>query len=111
MPERISKTQRWLDLIALLLGRTVPLSFVDIMDRIPAYADPLNRGDETARATVRRMFERDKDELRKIGIPIESVRYDVNYGGELLEGYRITRRDFYLPYLRVIEGGKPGGPG
>jgi proteasome accessory factor B len=48
------------------------------------------------------MFERDKDELRAAGIPIETVRYSVNYGAEELEGYRIERSDFYLPYLRLL---------
>jgi proteasome accessory factor B len=107
MPERISKTQRWLDLIALLLNRRIPLGVEDIMERVPAYAQAWLAGDDTARASVRRMFERDKDELRAMGIPIESVRYDINYGGEVVEGYRIRRGDFYLPYLRVLgaEGG------
>jgi predicted DNA-binding transcriptional regulator YafY len=48
------------------------------------------------------MFERDKDELRAAGIPIDTVRYSVNYGAEELEGYRIERSDFYLPYLRLL---------
>jgi proteasome accessory factor B len=109
MPERITKTQRWLDLIALLLGRQIPLAVEEIMERVPAYAEAWRTGDATAQASARRMFERDKDELRKMGIPIETVRYEINYGREALDGYRITRRDFYLPYLRVVaEGGGAG---
>jgi proteasome accessory factor B len=107
-PDRISKTQRWLDLIALLLGRRVPLTVEEIMVRVPAYAEPLEKGDPTSLASARRMFERDKDELRDAGIPVETVRYDINFGHEQLEGYRITRQDFYLPYLHILAGGESG---
>ena len=34
-------------------------------------------GNETTRASVRRKFERDKDELRDTGIPIETVPQQV----------------------------------
>lgn len=103
-PEPITKTQRWLDLIALLLGRQIPMAVEEIMERVPAYARGWS-GDGTARASVRRMFERDKDELRAMGIPLETVDYAINSGRETLEGYRISRRDLYLPYLRLIASG------
>src|SRR5690606_13546352 len=103
-----TKTQRWLDLVALLLGRRVPLTVEEIMERLPAYARAWASGEEKARASARRMFERDKDELRAAGIPIDTVRYAINYGAEELEGYRIERGDFYLPYLRLLSG--PGAP-
>lgn len=103
MSEHISKTQRWLDLIALLLrNRRIPASVDEIMEQIPAYARQWEDGDEKARTSVRRTFERDKDELRGLGIPIESVSYSLNYGHETIEGYRIPQTDFYLPYLRIL---------
>jgi proteasome accessory factor B len=102
----ITKTQRWLDLIALLIGRRVPVTVEEIMEQMPAYAVP-DDADQKARDSARRKFERDKDELRAAGIPIESARYSINFGGEVVEGYRIGRKDFYLPYLRLI--GREGG--
>ncbi len=110
--EPISKVQRWLDLIAYLVGRRLPVSVEDLMEGLPAYAREWTEGDETARASVRRKFERDKDELRALGIPIETVPYKVGFGQENLEGYRILRKDFYLPYLRLLaeEEGKGEGP-
>lgn len=102
MTERISKTQRWLDLISLLLGRRLPLSVEEIMENVPAYARGWRSGDRTAQASARRVFERDKDELREMGIPIETVGYSLDARPEPVEGYRITRRDFYLPYLRLL---------
>jgi proteasome accessory factor B len=96
-----TKTQRWLDLLCLLVGRRVPVSVDEIMEEVMAYRDKWSSGDETARATVRRMFERDKDELRRMGIPLETRRFRVE-GFTESEGYLILKRDFYLPYLRLI---------
>jgi proteasome accessory factor B len=109
-PESISKVQRWLDLIAFLVGRRLPVSVEDLLEGLPAYARDWKVGDDTARASVRRKFERDKDELRGMGIPIETVPYTVGYGHEPMEGYRISRKDFYLPYLKLLADEGGGGP-
>jgi Predicted transcriptional regulator len=45
-----------------------------------------------------RMFERDKNELRAFGVPIETVQSD----GDEIGAYRLAGRDFYLPYLRAV---------
>ncbi|MDX1578200.1 MAG: WYL domain-containing protein [Gemmatimonadota bacterium] len=108
MPQNITKTQRWLDLLAFLLGRRLPVSVEQIMEGVPAYAADWEDGDDTARASVRRKFERDKDELREIGIPLETVPYEVF--GEREAGYRLARRDFYLPYLKLIGAGSEEDP-
>ena len=92
MTENISKVQRWLDLITYLVGRHFPVPVEDLMERLPAYARDLKDGDEKARASVRRKFERDKDELRELGIPLETVTYSINYGAKRPIGYRISRR-------------------
>ncbi|MBI4409617.1 MAG: hypothetical protein HY561_07900, partial [Gemmatimonadetes bacterium] len=106
MPDHITKTQRFLDLIAYLVGRRLPVPVEEIMEHVPAYAERW-REDETARATARRTFERDKDELRALGIPIETVAYTINYGRDTVEGYRLARRDFYLPYLKLVTRAAP----
>jgi proteasome accessory factor B len=111
MPPRISKPQRWLDLLALLLGRRVPLPVEEIMERVPAYAASRTPGAKNAQHPARRMFERDKDELRALGIPIETASYAINYGAETVEGYRIAHADFYLPYLRLLSDTSERGSG
>ena len=97
-----TKLQRWLDLIAFLVGRRIPVSVDELMAGIPAYADRWAEGTDTDRASIRRTFERDKDELRKLGIPIETVKYHINYGTEETEGYQLRKDNFYLPYLRLV---------
>jgi len=109
MSERITKLQRWLDLISYLVGRKVPVAVEDIMENVPAYAEKWRSEDKTDRDTARRMFERDKDELRAFGIPIESRRYRINYGRDEIDAYLLTRRNFYLPYLRLLNEAWPSG--
>jgi predicted DNA-binding transcriptional regulator YafY len=78
----------------------VPVAVEELMEKIPAYADRWKTGDATDQATARRTFERDKDDLRKAGIPLRTVKYTID--GEPVEGYEISRRDFYLPYLKLV---------
>ena len=108
MPDSITKTQRWLDLLAYLVSRRLPVPVDELMQRVPAYAEKWRDGDETSRASVRRMFERDKDELRGLGIPIETVSLETRGSmSDEQSGYRLARRDFYLPYLKVVQGEVP----
>ena len=76
------KLQRWIDLLAALLRRHYPVPFDEIMADVPAY----QTGEKES---VRRRFERDKDELRAFGVPLETIR---DGAGEVL-GYRLSRRD------------------
>ena len=99
--DRISKTQRWLDLLAFLLGRRFPATVEEIFEAVPAYRRATAGGSSSSRDSVRRMFERDKDELRTAGIPIESERLTVSFGTESADGYRLRARDFYLPRVHV----------
>src|SRR5690606_37264678 len=85
MATRITKLQRWLDVIAFLVARRLPVSVDEIMEAIPAYASRWTEGSDKDRDSVRRTFERDKEELRRAGIPIESVEYHVNFGAQKVE--------------------------
>ncbi len=114
MADRISKTQRWLDLIAYLVGRRMAVTVGELMEKVPAYALKYRTGDETDRESVRRMFERDKKELRRLGVPIESVAIPSDELGEQ-QAYRLGARDFFLPYLKLVSGQQgvqahPAGP-
>ncbi|MEO7362575.1 MAG: WYL domain-containing protein, partial [Gemmatimonadaceae bacterium] len=92
------KLQRWIDLLAALLGHHQPVTFTELTKFVPAYlADgSVNSGD--ASDTVKRMFERDKLELREQGVPLESIGED----GSEESAYTIRARDFYLPYLGIV---------
>ena len=79
--------ERLLDLVALLLDARKPLTFDDIRGVMPAYQ-------QADAASAKRMFERDKDTLREVGIPIELAATDV---WEVEQGYRIPKDQYYLP--------------
>ena len=48
--------------------------------------------------TVKRMFERDKDELREQGVPIDTI----GERGDEASAYTLRAREFYLPYLCLV---------
>ena len=84
-----TKLQRQLDVIAYLVGRRLPVSVEELMEGIPAYAEKWTTDDATARDSVRRMFERDKDDLRAAGIPLKTIKYTIDHGTAEAEGYII----------------------
>ncbi|WP_433238229.1 helix-turn-helix transcriptional regulator [Streptosporangium sp. CA-135522] len=84
------KTERLLNLVICLLATRRPLSAEHIRQAVPGY-DAAN--DEA----FQRMFERDKNELREIGIPIE-VHKDP---WEEDPGYRIVPQAYELPEITL----------
>jgi len=103
----MSKLQRWLDLIAYLAGRRLPVSGDELLSHVAGYAEGWSSDNPREQETARRMFERDKDELRRAGIPIQSVKYNINFGIDQVDGYQLLARDFYLPYLKLLSQGIP----
>jgi len=97
--DRISKTARWLDLIAYLLQHRFPVTREQIFANVAGYREPLEHGADPA--SVRQMFERDKRELRAAGIEIESIGIPDAGGDDPATGYRLKPGEFYLPYLEL----------
>lgn len=82
----MSKLERLLNLTALLLDTERPLRIEQIGRLMEGYPpDP---------ASFRRTFERDKDDLREMGIPVEVISVDVHDQTAL--GYRILPERYYL---------------
>ncbi|MFZ4517603.1 MAG: helix-turn-helix transcriptional regulator [Microthrixaceae bacterium] len=86
---RPEKFARLLNLVAALQATTVPLTADELRTRVPGYPE------DSSSATFRRAFERDKDELRAIGVPIETVT--VEHHEETTSAYRIRRDRYELP--------------
>ena len=87
------KVRRWTDLVAALLRHHYPIPFDEIAGQVPDYGDERRSLD-----TRKRMFERDKKELLRSGVPIETA-LDENGEPTL---YTIRRTGFYLPYLALL---------
>ncbi|HEU4647584.1 MAG TPA: WYL domain-containing protein [Gemmatimonadales bacterium] len=99
------KLRRWIDLLAALLRRNRPATLEELVDDVPAYRAYLAE-ERRERETARRMFERDKDDLRTFGVPIRTVPGE---DGEPA-GYELKRPHFYLPYLTVLRDGRTSKP-
>jgi proteasome accessory factor B len=85
------KINRWIDLLAALLRRRFPVTLEELTREVGGYL-----AISPNKVALRRMFERDKDELRTFGIPIETV----SENGDVV-GYRLRPENFYLPYLTL----------
>lgn len=70
MAAKIPKRERLMNLVAVLLASSEPVPFRDIAGRVIGYDDPA--GDEA----LEKRFDRDKADLRRLGIPIEYVAGD-----------------------------------
>ena len=79
-----AKTERLLNLVLALLSSKRFLRKSEILALIPGY--------EGTPESRERMFERDKDELRKIGIPIQVSQIDPLFEDEV--GYRIPADEY-----------------
>lgn len=89
------KSERLVNLTILLLVSSRFVTRETIRQSIADYRDK-------EAAAFERMFERDKDELRELGIEIETGSNDVLFDDEL--GYRIRRQDYELPAVEFTPG-------
>lgn len=93
-----AKTQRWVDVVAALLASRYPLSFEQLARDVPAYLSDGSVQAGQPSASLKRMFERDKKELRAFGVPIATIGAE----GDPEAAYQLRASEFYLPYLSVV---------
>lgn len=86
----IDRLERLTNLVATLLDTRRPLTLDEIVELVPGYPDD--------KLSYRRQFERDKETLRGIGIPVRVESVDA-LGPE--QGYRILPDEYYLPPLEL----------
>ncbi len=84
------KTERLLSLVVCLLSSNRYLTASQIREAVPGYPDSFD--------AFKRMFERDKDELRELGIPLET---GISAATDDEPGYRISRQAYELPEIRL----------
>jgi len=87
-----TRTERLVNLVICLLSTRRFLTAAQIAATVPGYEhDPEDPKDHEA---FQRKFERDKAELRDLGVPLETGTASVF---DTEPGYRIARRDYALP--------------
>jgi proteasome accessory factor B len=88
----VSKVERLMNLVIALLSTNSYITAEKIRSSVYGYAD--SASDEA----FSRMFERDKNELRDLGIPLETGRVSSH---DPVEGYRINRDAYALPSVEL----------
>ncbi|MCA9320472.1 MAG: WYL domain-containing protein [Planctomycetes bacterium] len=91
---KVTKTERLLNLISFMLRSPQPVPFSLIAGHVVGYDD------EARLDSIEKRFDRDKAELRNMGIPVEY--YDS--GSPENSGYLIPRDKFFLGRLQ-LDGG------
>jgi proteasome accessory factor B len=84
------KTERLLGLVVCLLSTRRYLTADQIRQAVPGYPEQDD--------LFKRMFERDKEDLRELGVPLET---GVNHPFDEDPGYRIRQQAYELPELRL----------
>jgi proteasome accessory factor B len=84
------KTERLLGLVVCLLSTRRYLTADQIRAAVPGYPEQDD--------LFKRMFERDKEDLRELGVPLET---GLNHPFDEDPGYRIRRQAYELPELRL----------
>jgi predicted DNA-binding transcriptional regulator YafY len=83
---KVLKLERQLNLVSFLLSARAPVPFADIRAKVVGYDD------EATPDAVEKRFDRDKADLRAIGVSVEYVAGD-SFGRA---GYVIDRENYYL---------------
>ena len=84
------RTERLLSIVVLLLSTRRYLSAEQIRAAVHGYPEQED--------AFKRMFERDKEELRDLGIPLET---GLNNALDEEPGYRIKKQDYELPEIHL----------
>jgi proteasome accessory factor B len=95
MAAGIPAEERLTNLVVALMATEIGLTKQQILDNVSGYRQ---RADAGARSdALEKMFERDKDELRKLGIPVETIG-EASDPNDLREArYRIPQAEYDLP--------------
>ena len=95
MAARIPAEERLTNLVVALMATEIGLTKQQILDNVSGYRQRADAG--TRADALEKMFERDKDELRTLGVPIETIG-DPSDPNDLREArYRIPQAEYDLP--------------
>lgn len=84
--ERTAPEERLLNLLIALTATRVRMTKQQIRSSVYGYDQGIHGEDAKADAAFERMFERDKEDLRRLGVPLQTVT-DAANGGDI--GYQI----------------------
>lgn len=93
-PRTVPGEQRVFSLILALVAAPQGLTKRELLSSVYGYAERYGSGDP---ASLERQFERDKDTLRELGVPLEVLESPEAVGNNQLLRYRIAKDRLQLP--------------
>ncbi len=95
MAAQIPAEERLTNLVVALMATEIGLTKQQILDNVSGYRQRADAG--VRAAALEKMFERDKDELRALGVPVQTIG-DPGDPQDLREArYRIPQAEYDLP--------------
>ncbi len=93
---QVSSEERIFSLVLALVASTNGLTKHELLSSVYGYAD--RYGDARGRVALDRQFERDKEQLRGLGIPVEAIDSPGEPGNNQLSRYRIPKTALEVPH-------------
>nr|WP_243683175.1 hypothetical protein [Clavibacter michiganensis] len=87
--------ERLFSLVLALLATEQGLTKNEVLSSVQGYRQRYRSGGDNA--NLERQFERDKDDIRDLGVPLETVEAPGQEGNNQLLRYRIPRGAYELP--------------
>ena len=94
-PFRVPVEERLFSLVLALLATENGLTKTEILSSVQGYRQEFSRSGDNA--NLERKFERDKDDIRELGVPLETVQAPGDPGNNQNLRYRIPRGAYELP--------------
>ena len=95
MPARVPVEERLFSLVLALLATETGLTKNEILSTVQGYRQQYSQGGKNS--NLERQFERDKDDIRELGVPLETSDSSNQPGDNHALRYRIPRGSYELP--------------
>jgi proteasome accessory factor B len=91
----VSNEERLFSLVLALLATETGLTKADILSSVQGYRQRYRANGDNA--SLERQFERDKEDIRDLGVPLESIELPADQGAVQYTRYRIPKGQYDLP--------------
>lgn len=95
MPVKITPQERILSLIVALMASPYGLTKEQILSTVSGYREARESG--TSASSLERMFERDKEQLRELGVPVHTIGDSADPDDLREARYRVPKTEYVLP--------------
>ena len=95
MAQPVANEERLFSLVLALLATETGLTKADILSSVQGYRQRYRPSGDNA--SLERQFERDKEDIRDLGVPLDSIELPADAGAAQYTRYRIPKGQYDLP--------------